>query len=66
MSDEAVLWIAMACFMEGLGPSALALSARHLLMVEAVISELKAESPPVAYYRCLETLSALPSAEACL
>ena len=57
MQIDDVSWIAMACFVEGIDPSSLALPPHYELKVDSIISELKSESETDAYYRCLETLS---------
>jgi hypothetical protein len=56
--------LAMACFLEGVEPTALALAPRHLIQVEEVFRELREEIPTVAYYRCLESLTSDEEREA--
>jgi hypothetical protein len=49
--------IAMACFVEGLDPTTLALSPGHLTQVEALLVGITADSDTDGYYRCLEVLA---------
>jgi len=48
--------IAMACFVEGLDPTNLALSPGHLAQVEALLAGITTDSDTDGYYRCLEAL----------
>ena len=57
MENETVQTIAMACFVEGIEPASLALSATHLAQAEACLAELRGDSDTDTYYRCLEALS---------
>lgn len=49
--------IAMACFVEGISPANLSLTARHLIEVEEALSLLTKEVPTIAYHQCLESLA---------
>jgi hypothetical protein len=57
MGDHDLSRIAMACFVEGIDPSSLALSPGHLAQVEALLVGIGAESGTDGYYRCLESLA---------
>jgi hypothetical protein len=64
MREHELLRIAMACFVEEIDPSTLALSPGHLSHVEALIISFGANSDTDGYYRCLESLSSNTSNEA--
>lgn len=57
MAEHDISRIAMACFLEGIDPAALALSPGHLVRVHALISELRNGSETEGYCRCIEALS---------
>lgn len=57
MSEYELTRIAMACFVEGIDPSTLALAPGHLSRVEALFEGFGAQSDTDGYYRCLESLS---------
>jgi hypothetical protein len=64
MRDHELLRIAMACFVEGIDPSTLALSPGHLAHIESFLAGFGSESDTDGYYRCLTALSSDPSQEA--
>ena len=57
MREHDISRIAMACFVEGIEPSTLALSPGHLAQVEALLAGMGAGSDTDGYCRCLEALS---------
>ena len=59
MESEDIHRIAMACYIEGIDPVSLALSAHHLAQAEACLAEMRGASDTDTYYRCLDALSQL-------
>jgi len=57
MREHDLSRIAMACFVEGIDPTTLALSPGHLAQVEALLVGVAADSDTDRYYRCLEVLA---------
>jgi hypothetical protein len=57
MAEQDLSRIAMACFLEGIDPSALALSPSHLVRVQSLMAEFCNGSETDGYYRCIESLS---------
>ncbi len=57
MREHELSRIAMACFVEGIDPSTLAIAPGHLALVEKILAGCGADSGTDDYYRCLNALS---------
>ena len=57
MAEHDILRIAMACFVEGIDPTNLALAPGNLVRAHSIMVELVNDSETDGYYRCLDALS---------